>query len=378
MAAVPRSILLLTGRLKVQDEGRSVIALADRLAGYGISTQVLCPTAWAGAGCDSRVIERPALGRRWLRFLAVRALRDGGAGLRHPDLIHVLTMKMSAVGLALSEHWRVPYLQTVDDFLSTGDRLRLSRSWCQGLLAASRDLSDDLVRQWKVPPALVSVLHPGMAVADECARSSAAQRVPVIGTAGPLVDASGFTTFLNAARRVLEGGVDAEFVIAGQGVDEVDLRRRAERLRISDRVTFAGLPVVGAQFWSVLDVYCQPANEPAVGRTLATALAFGVPSIASDVAGLRALIEHERTGLLVPPENSGALAEAILALLADRERARGFGSLGRDVIRRDFDLDAEAADLAATYQRVLEPNSHAVERVPAEDSHAGALTPVNT
>jgi glycosyltransferase involved in cell wall biosynthesis len=377
MAATARSVLLLTGRLKAQDEGRSVIALADRLATFGISVQVLCTSAWSGAGRDPRVIERPGLGRRWLRFVTVRAMRDGGAGVRHPDLIHVLTMKMCPVGLALAEHWHVPYVQKVDEFLSD-DRLRLSRRWCQGLLASSRDLADELVREWKVPPALVSVLHPGIAVPEESPVVSRAQRVPVIGTAGPLVDASGFTTFLNAARRVVEWGIDAEFVIAGQGADEVDLRRRAERLRISDRVTFAGLPVVGAQFWSVLDVYCQPANEPAVGRTLATALAFGVPSIASDIAGLRALVEHERTGLLVPPENSGALAEAIVALLQDPERARNLGCQGRERIKHDFDLDAEAANLASLYRQVLDPHDATARHAPADNTHAGALTPVNT
>lgn len=357
MAGLPRSILLLTGRLKAHDDGRPLLAMADRLSAYGFSVQVLCTSMWSGSDADSRVIERPGLGRRWLRPLAVRGLRPGDGSLRQPDLVHVLTMKMSAVGLALAERWQVPYVQTVDDFLSSSDRLRLSRRWCKGLIAASRDLADDLAQGWGIPADLVSIVHPGIAVAEGKADQLPNQRVPVIGTAGPLVDASGFATFLNAARRVLEGGLDAEFVIAGQGVDEVDLRRRAERLRIADRVTFAGQPVVGLQYWSVLDLFCQPATAPSIGRTLATALAFGVPSIASDIEGLRALVEHYETGLRVPPENSGALAEAIVSLLNQPELARRLGTQGRELIRRDFAPETEARSLAAVYNRILQTNT---------------------
>ena len=53
-----------------------------------------------------------------------------------------------------------------------------------------------------------------------------------------------------------------------------DLMAEADRLKITDRVTFAGIPVVGLRFWSVLDVYCQTSLVPSVGSTLATALAF--------------------------------------------------------------------------------------------------------
>jgi glycosyltransferase involved in cell wall biosynthesis len=265
-----------------------------------------------------------------------------------------MSNRMSEVGLALADRWRVPYVQTIDDFPGAGDRLRISGRWCRGLIASGHDLAESLVRDWGIPARLLTVVHPGIAVAeDEPPRTAAPERVPVIGTAGPLVDASGFATFLNAARRVLDGGVDAEFVVAGQGADEVDLRRRAERLRISDRVTFAGQPAVGPQFWKVLDVYCQPATAPSAGRTLAAAMSFGVPAVASDVEGLRSLITHEETGVRVPPENSGALAEAVLGLLADPARACRLGRHGRDRIRHEFDPAAEAASVAAVYSAII-------------------------
>ncbi len=360
--AAAQNVLLLAGRLRGHDDAHPVLSLAERLSTLGVSAQVLCTSGGAGLPMGDRLIVHPALGRRWQQPLAVRNLRPGDGWLKRPDLLHVLSAKMSAVGLAIADRWQIPYVQTVDDFLTHGDRLRLSRRWCRALVAASRDLADDLVRGWGVPASLLTVVHPGIEAAQENEKPPAAHRIPVIGAAGPLVDASGFATFLNAARRAIDGGIDAEFVIAGQGEDEFDLRRRAERLRIADRVTFAGQPAVGQQFWGVLDLYCQPATTPTVGRPLATALGFGVPAIASDIEGLRALVDHDETGLRVPIENSGALAEAIVTLLGDPDRARRLGLLGRERIRRDFDPDAEAANLATVYHRALdecgEPSGH--------------------
>jgi glycosyltransferase involved in cell wall biosynthesis len=352
MGGPARSILLLADRLGVHDEGWSVRPFLDRLGRHGFDAQVLCVEAAGDAAADVRVVGAPGLGRRWRLPLAVRALRFGER-LNVPDLLHVLQSRMADAGLAIAEHWGLPVVQTVDEFVAPGGRLRLSRRWCRRLVATGRALADELTAGLGVPAGLVAVVNPGIEAPEAAPAGERGDRVPVIGTAGPLVSGSGFATFLNAARRVIDAGADAEFVIAGQGEDEVDLRRRAHRLRIADRVTFAGIPVVGLRFWSVLDVYCQTALVPSAGRALATALAFGVPSVASDLAGLRALIDPGRTGLRVPPGDAGALASTILALLADPEGARRLGREGRAFILREFDPEAEARQLAQVYRDAL-------------------------
>jgi glycosyltransferase involved in cell wall biosynthesis len=356
MTEPARPILLVAGRLGVHDEGWSIRPFLDRLGREGVAAQVVCTGAAGEAAADFRVVGCPGLGQRWRLPLAARGLRFGER-LQRPELCHVLGGRMSDVGLAIAEHWRIPYVQTIDEFVPAGGGLRISRRWCRRLVATSRELADDLKAQLGIPGDLIAVVNPGIEVPEaEPARDAAGPggRVAVIGTAGPLVAASGFATFLNAARRVIDAGVDAEFVIAGQGEDEVDLRRRADRLRIADRVTFAGIPVVGLRFWSVLDVFCQPSLVPSVARTLATALAFGVPAIASDIEGLRALVDHGRSGLLVPPGDSGALARTILDLLSDPDAARRLGALGRAVIRRDYHPDTEARLLADVYRQALD------------------------
>lgn len=355
-----QNVLLLANRLGSHDHGWPVVSFLDRLAQRGVSAQVLCHSAIGdeGTGPAGRIIECPGLFHRWQQALAIRRLRLGER-LRRPDLVHALQAGLAPAALALAERWQVPYVLTVDEYPSPGARLRVSRRHCRRLIAASRALATELTGQLDVPPAWLTVVPPGIETSAEPARIVRPSEVPVIGTAGPLTDESGFATFLNAARRVLEAGLDAEFVIAGLGPDEADLRRRADRLGITERVTFAGIPAVGLRFWNVLGLYCQTATVPTVGRTAALAMAHGVPSIATDVEGLRALVVHDETGLRVPPENSGALAEAILALLKDPVRARRLGHAGRALIQHHYDPQAEVDSLVAVYRDVLDAEAPA-------------------
>jgi glycosyltransferase involved in cell wall biosynthesis len=360
----PRTVLLLAGRLGEPEQPRSITALLDRLARRSISAQVLCTAREAAGPADGRIFERPRLGSRWRRAFMARRLRFA-EGLKRPALLHVISTDLGPVGLAIADQWRIPYLLTVEEFLPPGGRIRVSRRWCRGLIAPSRALAEDLTRELAIPADFLTVVRPGIAIPEESSATTRRGVVPVIGTAGPLVPSAGIVTFLSAARRVLDAGIDAEFVIAGQGEAEFDLRRRAERLRIADRTTFAGRNVIGLRFWRAIDVFCQTSLCPTVGRTLALAMAYGVPAVATDLEGLRALVEHGVTGLRVPAGDSGALARTILELLADPARTRRLGQAGRQVIRRDFDPEDEPGQLAELYGRVLASSIATPHSIPA-------------
>src|SRR4051794_16525130 len=113
MPVPARSILLVAGRLGVHDEGWSIRPFLDRLESQGLAAQVLCVSAAGEGAGDFRVVACPGLGRRWRLPLAVRGLRFGER-LNRPDLCHVLQSRLGDVGLAVAEHWRVPYVQTID------------------------------------------------------------------------------------------------------------------------------------------------------------------------------------------------------------------------------------------------------------------------
>jgi glycosyltransferase involved in cell wall biosynthesis len=90
-------------------------------------------------------------------------------------------------------------------------------------------------------------------------------------------------------------------------------------------------------------------------------MAYGVPVIASQVGGLPEMIEHGVSGWLVPPDDPGALAEALAAAAADRERLRSAGLAARERARL-FTLERTVELTEALYLRLLSRRESAQSR----------------
>ncbi len=162
--------------------------------------------------------------------------------------------------------------------------------------------------------------------------------------------------FLEAARLVLDHGFDVEFVIAGSGAPLSPLRRRLDLLGITSQVTVADHPRAALEIWRILDVFCDPGQGESPNRGLAYALAHGVPSIAANVRGRSSLIDHGRTGLLIPPNDPFSLANAIAWLLDQSHQAFTLGQNAQRWARAQFNPQAEADQIAALYREILEPH----------------------
>lgn len=352
MPSVRAEVVFVANRLDDRDEIRSHQALVSRLAQSGFGARLICSAVAPDHGI-SNLTEWPALGRRWWLPWSARGLaaavgfpfESGG-----PVWLHVLGAEMADAGLDIAERWHIPYMLTVDEFPRRDARLRLSRAWCRGLIATNPELAEALVRDYGVPPRFLWIVPRGIVEPERPRPEPDPGRVPVVGAVGPLIPGSGFATFLNAARRVLDLGYDAEFLLAGQGEGETDLRRRAERLRIADRFTFVDRKMAGLTFWDVLDVYCQTSVSPTAGRSLAIAQAHGVPSIASDVEGLRSLVDGEGGGLRIAHGDPNVLARAIVSLLASPIQKHRLGLAGREAVLQEHDPDLEAARLVDLYR----------------------------
>jgi len=154
---------------------------------------------------------------------------------------------------------------------------------------------------------------------------------------------------IEAVARVRVRGTPVRLVIAGRGDDEPRLRQAAERLGVTDLVTFEGFVTEERKrelmraCWATV----QPSPKEGWGITNMEAAACGTGTVASDSPGLRESVVHERTGLLYPHGDVDALATALGRLAADAMLVERFGAAAR-TFAEGFTWD-RAADLTEAH-----------------------------
>lgn len=170
---------------------------------------------------------------------------------------------------------------------------------------------------------------------------------------GRLAEKKGVDVLLDALAEV----PDAHLVIIGDGPDRHALEQRTQRLGLTERVTFEGRQPKA----SVLDALATAAavvipsrvardgDQEGTPVVLAEAMAAGVPVIASALGGLGECVEHDRTGLLVPPGDVEALGQTLRAVIAGAVDLHAIGTAASAEAARSLDIRA----VAATYDRLL-------------------------
>jgi glycosyltransferase involved in cell wall biosynthesis len=149
-----------------------------------------------------------------------------------------------------------------------------------------------------------------------------------------------------AAVRPLRPGL--RLTLIGDGPDRRMLEALAREAGIGDAVEFVGYRSQAevAATLATVDALVLPSFAEGLPVVLMEAMAAGVPVIATRVAGVPELVREGVHGLLVPPGDTGALAQAVLDLTGDPAKARRMGEAGREVVRREFNSATEAAWLA--------------------------------
>jgi glycosyltransferase involved in cell wall biosynthesis len=148
----------------------------------------------------------------------------------------------------------------------------------------------------------------------------------VIGSVGWLTDIKGHTYLIEAVSKLKSDFPSLHLVIVGSGDWHDALLRQAESSGLRDAVHLLGRRDDVEACLAGMDLFVLPSLNEGMGRALIEAMAAGLPVIASRVGGIPAVIDHERTGLLVPPGDAGALAEALRRLLERPEWANQLGA----------------------------------------------------
>lgn len=186
---------------------------------------------------------------------------------------------------------------------------------------------------------------------------------------GRLVRRKGVDVLLRAAK-LLEGDSRLHVRIVGGGPEKPSLEREAQRLTLGDRVTFEG--VVDSARVDVLFGECDALVLPAIvtetgeteglGVVLIEAMGYGKPVIASAAGGIVDIVQDGETGLLVPPGDERALADAISRAMNEPDELARLAHAGTQFAERAFGWDAIVSDLKEVYESAIEHRTGAESR----------------
>lgn len=192
----------------------------------------------------------------------------------------------------------------------------------------------------------------------------------VIGAVARLSPEKGLDVLLRAAAQLIERGVAIRVVLAGDGPSRSQLERLATQLGIARHVDFRGevaherVPSVLAE----LDVFVMPSRAEGFGVAALEAQATELPVVASNVHGIPDVVEHERTGLLVPPDDAAALAQAIERLAADADLRASMGRAGRAFVEERYRWEENCAQMERLYRHLLDGFAQGSARATVSES----------
>lgn len=312
---------------------------------------------------DCRVHDLDRRGRFDFPALVVRLARIIRS--ERPDVVFALQFHANLMALAartiagarvpviISEHVAVESYRRGPAWVRALMRASYPRS--DRAIAVSSGVGDELTREWRVAVERVAVIHNAVdlqevrasAVEPLEARFEAAESV--ITSVGRFTAQKGYAFLLRAFADVRRR-LPARLVLVGDGEERARLERLARELGIAPHVTWVGPDTNPYRWIARSSVFVLSSLYEGFGIALVEALALGVATIATDCPhGPAEILRGGRDGLLVPPGDERALADALMRLLTDDAlRVR----LARAGLRRAEDFSA--SNIAASYEALFE------------------------
>ncbi len=253
----------------------------------------------------------------------------------------------------LSRHMPYPFKNRLGTWLYS--QLLFSR-----IVTVSRSVRETLLG-CGVSPDKVEVIYHGTDVEvfarTEYPQAEARRRLGIpdghlgVGIVGRIAPEKGHKFLLDAAL-ALGDRYPLRFVVIGNGPDEATLRQSAQDMGLAGKVIFTGFMDDVNNAMHGLDMVVVPStwDEPC-SAVVQQAMALSKPVIGTQVGGTPEMVQEGLTGLLVPPSNAAALADAIAALAGDAFGRRRMGEAGRERVLSLFSLDVMTDRIEELYCR---------------------------
>ena len=346
---------LRTEGFEMEVAGPLAATVLPRLRAAGIPVHVL--------GGLARGFGRPDRDAR--AWLALRRL----VAARRPDLIHLHSTKAGLLGRVAPADRLAQVVYTPHCFGFVGDvpmSRRITATFAERILGRRTDalvcvcdaeLQEAARRRIGTPDSRIRIYNGSEDCVATTAKANELENLPgrlVVGAIAVFRRQKALDVLIDAAPAILSAHADAAVVIAGEGPEGGRLEQRARRRDLLDHPRFRllGFSPPSGRYLRGLDVFVLPSRWEAFPISLLEALACGVPQVATAVGGTGEAVTDE-TGVLVPPGDPVALAQAVVELLADDDRRAAMAEASRWRHQQLFRRERMITETAALYRRLL-------------------------
>jgi glycosyltransferase involved in cell wall biosynthesis len=287
-----------------------------------------------------------------------------------PDVIHAHDphgVAMASLALSLAsgspKQGPVPPLvasRRVDFHLKGNSFSRWKYRQVDCFVAASEAIRQMLVADG-VPADRTTTVHEGIDV-DHVVAAPAVNvheafwlphHAPVVGNVAALVPHKGQRYLVDAAHLVVQEVPDARFIILGEGELREHLEKQVREHHLEKHVLLPGFRTDVLGCIKGFDLFAMSSVTEGLGTSLLDAMACARPIVATQAGGIPEIVTDGVNGLLAPPRDAPALAQAIVRALKDPDLRHRMGKAGFDRVRARFTVERMVAETASVYQRLV-------------------------
>ena len=175
----------------------------------------------------------------------------------------------------------------------------------------------------------------------------------LLGSVGRLSNQKDPITMIEAFCIVIKKFPNAHLTLVGDGELRDEILIKIDQLQLNGRVHLTGNKNDPWKIYHSLDLFIMSSIYEGLGRSITEALSCGVPVVCTSVEGVPEIVRDNKTGILVPPKDPGALATGIIKSLNDMDNARKMAEKGRKFVNENFDVKKMVDDIDSLYDTLL-------------------------